>query len=130
MKNLTLNKGIQLLWFLLLAIVILFALLIDLGFIVYGLFLFFLIGVNQFGVSSIRFIVERKNSEYRYHFFVSSIYLIILVLLNFSGIGIESNKLIYYPLVAIPAGLAIYFWYLTFRKSEEITTQNHNVFDL
>ena len=74
--------------------------------------------------------MERIQSEYRYHFFLSAAYLVVLFLLNFSGVGIEANKFIYYPMVAIPAGLAIYFWYLTFKGQSNISLQNHNVFDL
>ena len=126
MKNI--NKKIQIIWLVLFGLLLLGSL-FERGIIFYGLFLAFFLGINQVVASTIK-VFFRSEPQFKNHLIWSLLYLVVLFGLNFSGIGIEANVFISYPLYAVPAVLAIYFWYLTFSSKETLATQNHNVFDL
>ncbi|MEY2924093.1 MAG: hypothetical protein RLZZ337_641, partial [Bacteroidota bacterium] len=81
-------------------------------------------------VAVFNWIRYKNKSKFNLHLVISIVYLVVLLWLNLSGIGIESNLLVNSILIIIPSVLSIYFWYLTFSDSSSFYTIEHNAFDL
>ncbi len=127
------NKYIQYFIFICLGI-LLIASIFKLDLFVWILFLALPIGITQYLGSLIDVIIYGKKSIYRYHLLISTTVLAIITLNTDIGIfrldGFFEGIATFIGFTG-SAGLAIYFWHLTFRKEEEVLeVQKHSVYDL
>ncbi len=127
------NKYIQYFIFICLGI-LLIASIFKLDLFVWILFLALPIGITQYLGSLIDVIIYGKKSIYRYHLLISTTVLAIITLNTDIGIfrldGFFEGISTFIGFTG-SAGLAIYFWLLTFRKEEEVLEeQKHSVYDL
>jgi len=127
------NKYIQYFIFICLGI-LLIASIFKLDLFVWILFLALPIGITQYLGSLIDVIIYGKKSIYRYHLLISTTVLAIITLNTDIGIfrldGFFEGIATFIGFTG-SAGLAIYFWHLTFRKEEEVLEeQKHSVYDL
>jgi hypothetical protein len=129
MNHIKLNKTVQIGWLVSFAVIGILCI-FNLGFFIYGLLLTFFLGINQLWVAVFNWIRYKNKSKFNLHLVISIVYLVVLLWLNLSGIGIESNLLVNSILIIIPSVLSIYFWYLTFSDSSSFYTIEHNAFDL
>lgn len=91
------------------------------------------IGITQYLGSLIDVIIYGKKSIYRYHLLISTCVLAIITLNTDIGIfrldGLFEGIATFIGFTG-SAGLAIYFWHVTFRKEEVLEEQKHSVYDL
>mgnify|MGYP001046152405 CR=1 FL=1 len=126
------NKYIQ--YFILISLAIVLIASIFEPLFIWILFLALPIGITQYLGSLIDVIIHGKKSIYRYHLLISTTVLAIITINTDIGIfrldGLFEGIATFIGFTG-SAGLAIYFWHLTFRKEEEVREeQEHSVYDL